>query len=108
MTYQYGTYDAAGNSFLTNVTASGSFTTGAGGTLNVSVPRSYLGNPTIPVTTSTALPAVIEPYALVFTHEEALYWTGHFPSDADSVYAVPADGLYLSGTAEIPPNASAA
>lgn len=38
----------------------------------------------------------------VLVREEALYGTGHFPSDADSVYAIPADGLYLSGTAEIP------
>src|SRR5581483_7806141 len=38
----------------------------------------------------------------VLVREEALYGTGHFPSDADSVYAVPADGLYLAGTAEIP------
>jgi seryl-tRNA synthetase len=38
----------------------------------------------------------------VLVREEALIGTGHFPSDADSVYAVPADGLYLSGTAEIP------
>jgi hypothetical protein len=72
--YQYGTYDAAGNSFLTSVTASGAFTTGPDGTLDVQVPLAYLGNPVIPVTTTTALPAVIEPYALVFTHEEALYW----------------------------------
>ncbi len=38
----------------------------------------------------------------VLVREEALYGTGHFPSDADSVYAIPADGLYLAGTAEIP------
>jgi seryl-tRNA synthetase len=38
----------------------------------------------------------------VLVREEALFGTGHFPSDEDSVYAVPADGLYLSGTAEIP------
>jgi seryl-tRNA synthetase len=38
----------------------------------------------------------------VLVREEALYGTGHFPSDADSVYAITADGLYLSGTAEIP------
>jgi seryl-tRNA synthetase len=38
----------------------------------------------------------------VLVREEALYGTGHFPSDADSVYAVPADDLYLAGTAEIP------
>jgi seryl-tRNA synthetase len=38
----------------------------------------------------------------VLVREEALYGTGHFPSDADSVYAISADGLYLAGTAEIP------
>jgi len=38
----------------------------------------------------------------VLVREEALIGTGAFPSDADSVYAVPGDGLYLSGTAEIP------
>jgi seryl-tRNA synthetase len=38
----------------------------------------------------------------VLVREEALIGTGAFPSDEDSVYAVPADGLYLSGTAEIP------
>jgi seryl-tRNA synthetase len=38
----------------------------------------------------------------VLVREEALYGTGAFPSDEDSVYAVPADGLYLAGTAEIP------
>ncbi len=43
--------------------------------------------------------AVLPP---VLVREEALYGTGHFPSDADSVYAITADGLYLSGTAEIP------
>ena len=38
----------------------------------------------------------------VLVREEALYGTGHFPSDADSVYAVTADDLFLAGTAEIP------
>jgi seryl-tRNA synthetase len=38
----------------------------------------------------------------VLVREEALIGTGAFPSDEDSVYAVPADGLFLSGTAEIP------
>jgi len=43
--------------------------------LKVTVPLSALGNPTIPVTDSTALPAVIEPYAVVFAHEGAVYFT---------------------------------
>ncbi len=38
----------------------------------------------------------------VLVREEALIGTGAFPTDEDSVYALPADNLYLSGTAEIP------
>jgi hypothetical protein len=41
----------------------------------VNVPLNFLGNPTIPVVDSTSLPAVIEPYALVFAHEEAVSFT---------------------------------
>jgi seryl-tRNA synthetase len=38
----------------------------------------------------------------VLVHEQALIGTGAFPSDAQSVYKIPEDELYLSGTAEIP------
>jgi seryl-tRNA synthetase len=38
----------------------------------------------------------------VLVREQALVGTGAFPSDRQSIYAVPEDGLYLSGTAEIP------
>ena len=38
----------------------------------------------------------------VLVREEALIGTGHFPSDEQNVYEIPEDGLYLSGTAEIP------
>jgi seryl-tRNA synthetase len=38
----------------------------------------------------------------VLVREQALVGTGHFPADEQSVYAIPADDLYLSGTAEIP------
>jgi seryl-tRNA synthetase len=38
----------------------------------------------------------------VLVREAALIGTGHFPSDEQSVYEIPADELYLSGTAEIP------
>jgi seryl-tRNA synthetase len=34
--------------------------------------------------------------------ESALYGTGHFPAGRDQVYYLPADDLYLSGTAEVP------
>lgn len=38
----------------------------------------------------------------VLVREQALYGTGFFPSDREQVYAVPADDLYLVGTAEVP------
>jgi seryl-tRNA synthetase len=38
----------------------------------------------------------------VLVREEALVGTGAFPSDEGNVYELPADGLYLAGTAEIP------
>jgi seryl-tRNA synthetase len=38
----------------------------------------------------------------VLVREPALFGTGHFPSDEQSVYVIAADELYLSGTAEIP------
>ena len=38
----------------------------------------------------------------VLVREEALIGTGAFPSDESNVYELPADGLYLAGTAEIP------
>ncbi len=38
----------------------------------------------------------------VLVREEALIGTGAFPSDEGNVYELPADGLYLAGTAEIP------
>jgi seryl-tRNA synthetase len=38
----------------------------------------------------------------VLVREEALFGTGHFPTGEADVYELPADGLYLAGTAEIP------
>ena len=38
----------------------------------------------------------------VLVREQALVGTGAFPSDKANVYELPADGLYLAGTAEIP------
>lgn len=38
----------------------------------------------------------------VLVREEALVGTGAFPSDEANVYELPADDLYLAGTAEIP------
>jgi seryl-tRNA synthetase len=38
----------------------------------------------------------------VLVREQALFGTGHFPSDAHDVYGIAGDELYLAGTAEIP------
>ena len=38
----------------------------------------------------------------VLLREEALVGTGQLPSLEDNIYEIPADGLYLAGTAEIP------
>jgi seryl-tRNA synthetase len=43
--------------------------------------------------------AVIPP---VLVREEAMYGTGFFPSDKSDYYEIPADGLYLVGTSEVP------
>jgi len=74
--YSFGQYDQAGDAFVgTAATMAGSFVTGPNGTISVTVPLSLLGNPTIPVTDTSALPAVIEPYALAIITEQAVRFT---------------------------------
>jgi seryl-tRNA synthetase len=38
----------------------------------------------------------------VLVRDHALYGTGFFPGDAEQVYSIPEDGLYLVGTSEVP------
>ena len=38
----------------------------------------------------------------VLVREDALYGTGFFPGDAEQVYSIPEDDLYLVGTSEVP------
>jgi seryl-tRNA synthetase len=38
----------------------------------------------------------------VLVREEAMYGTGFFPSEKSDYYEIPADGLYLVGTSEVP------
>jgi seryl-tRNA synthetase len=38
----------------------------------------------------------------VLVREDAMYGTGFFPSDKNDYYEIPADGLYLVGTSEVP------
>jgi hypothetical protein len=72
-TYRFGQYDQANDAFVGTATVvSGSYVTGPNGSVSVTVPLSLLGNPTIPVTDTTSLPAVIEPYALAIITEQAV------------------------------------
>jgi hypothetical protein len=77
VTFRSGEYNVAGEAFVSGTTGTrtGSYLTGPNGTLKVTVPLSALGNPTIPVTDQAALPAVIEPYAVIFAHEGAVYFS---------------------------------
>src|SRR6185436_12121644 len=75
VTYRYGVYDPVAPGLVGPVTATGSATTGPNGTLKVNVPLSFLGNPTIPITDANALPPVIEPYAVAFASEQAVYFS---------------------------------
>jgi hypothetical protein len=76
VTYTFGQYDQANDAFVgTTTSVTGSFVTGPNGSVSVTVPLSLLGNPTIPVTDSTAFPAVIEPYALTIITEQAVRFT---------------------------------
>jgi len=71
--YEFGQYDPGENAFVgSTTTTTGATVEGANGTLSVNVPLSALGNPAIPVTNTTTLPAVIEPYAIVYAHEEVV------------------------------------
>jgi hypothetical protein len=74
--YTFGQYDQAEDAFVGTTTAvTGSYTTGANGTLNVTVPLTLLGNPAIPVADSNSLPAVIDPYAVSVITEQAIRFT---------------------------------
>jgi hypothetical protein len=73
VTYTFGQYNQTDDAFVGTTTAvTGSIVTGPNGTLNVNVPLSLLGNPTIPVTDASTLAAVIEPYAVAILHEQAV------------------------------------
>jgi len=80
ITYSFGQYDQANDAFVgTTTTMTGAAVQGANGSLSVNVPMSLLGNPTIPVTSASALPAIIEPYAVSIVHEQAVRFT--MPAD---------------------------
>jgi PKD domain len=68
--YTYGQWDGS-SAFVSGTTHSttGTVTTGPNGTITVDVPLADVGNPIIPVTDSNSVPAVRQPYSLVFGGE---------------------------------------
>ncbi|HEV2826757.1 MAG TPA: sialidase family protein [Pyrinomonadaceae bacterium] len=87
--YTFGQYDPAEESFVSGTTSTpaGTYTEGENGTLKVTVPLSALGNPVIPVTDPNALPAVIEPYAVVFGSLGAVYFASPIERAPDYGFA---------------------
>lgn len=76
ITYRFGQYDQGANAFVgTATTVNGSTVAGPNGSVSVVVPLSLLGNPAIPVTDTTSIPAVIEPYAVTIITEQAVRFT---------------------------------
>jgi hypothetical protein len=76
VTYSFGAYDQAEDAFVgTATTVTGSYTTGPNGKLSVNVPLSLLGNPTIPVTDPSGIPAVVDPYAIAIITEQQVRFT---------------------------------
>ena len=70
--YSWGPWDSANNRLSSANTVTGTFTSGANGTITVPVPLSMIGNPTIPITDVTGIPAVRNPFGLTIAGEGAM------------------------------------
>lgn len=70
--YSYGAFNATTNQITTATPTTGSFVAGPNGVISVTVPLAAIGNPTIPVTSSTGTPAVVQPYGVTTSGEGAL------------------------------------
>lgn len=68
--YYVGQFDTQTNQMTTQTPITGSFNPGPGGTIVWNVPRADIGNPTIPIsTTSSTKPAFTQPYSLTIVGE---------------------------------------
>src|SRR5439155_6061898 len=83
ITYAWGPWDSANSVLSTANIVTGTFTAGANGTITVPVPRSGIGNPTIPITNVTGIPAVRNPFGLTFAGEGARGSGLHFIQPMD-------------------------
>jgi len=83
ITYAWGPWDSANSVLSTANTVTGTFTAGANGTITVPVPLSMIGNPTIPITDVTGIPAVRNPFGLTFAGEGARGSGVHFIQPID-------------------------
>jgi hypothetical protein len=70
--YHWGPWDSANNRLASSNTTTGTFNTGANGTVQVVVPLNMIGSPTIPITDVTGIPAVRNPFGLTVAGEGAV------------------------------------
>jgi hypothetical protein len=72
ISYNWGHWDSVSNRLSDFNSTTGTFNAGVNGTITVDVPRSSIGNPTIPITDVTGTPAVRNPFGLTIAGEGAL------------------------------------
>jgi List-Bact-rpt repeat protein len=72
VTYTWGEFNTGNNQLSTFNSTTGTFNPGVNGTITADVPRSGVGNPTIPITNVNGTPAVTNPYGLTIAGEGAV------------------------------------
>ncbi len=72
ISYLWGPWDPDNNQLTPFTRTTGTFNTGPNGTITVNVPLSGIGEPTIPITDTSEIAAVTNPFGLTFAGEGAL------------------------------------
>ena len=83
VSYAWGPWDAGNERLASSTSTTGTFTPGVNGTITVNVPKTGVGNPTIPITDVNGTPAVTNPYGLTIAGEGALGSGLYFISPMD-------------------------
>jgi PKD repeat protein len=83
VSYAWGPWDAGNERLASSTSTTGTFTPGVNGTITVNVPKTGVGNPTIPITNVNGTPAVTNPYGLTIAGEGALGSGLYFTSPMD-------------------------
>ena len=81
--YAWGPWDAGNERLASSTSTTGTFTPGVNGTITVNVPKTGVGNPTIPITNVNGTPAATNPYGLTIAGEGVLGSGLYFISPMD-------------------------